>query len=415
MKTPGYRNRATGLLILLASVFASNLPMNAHAANFRLDTTPSLRMEEIWYSNVYNTSTDEVSSLGTRVTPTLALKFTSPDNVMLQLSGSYEKIWYNSSDAKDAESNTWYFRVDSSGGWRLTPTVSILPSVYYVNTTDSYRRTELLPSGDPLIPPASITNYGNTKSQDFGGALGFDFLVSPKVGIGVAGEYGYRRFPGDNVAGTGLTNSTRVGGRGSVSYILSPLSKLGLAVAAEHQTYDNGPNTDTYSAGILYGYQFSPVLRLDTTLGGSHIRQESTPGTPESSKWSPSGRFYLTYTTATFKATGFGDAGYSGGSGFGEATRQITAGLVLADQFTREWSWNLLGSYQVSKSVFISDSVNIRTKYAKGGLRYRPWEWGSLDLTGSLSRQTSDGLFGSNLDNYSAILGFTIGKPYNLY
>ena len=106
---------------------------------------------------------------------------------------------------------------------------------------------------------------------------------------------------------------------------------------------------------------------------------------------------------------------YSGGSGFGEATRQWTAGLALNDQFAREWSWSLSGSYQVSKSVFETGAVNINTIYGAAGLRYKPWEWGSLDLTGFAERQTTDGQFGSDLNNYVATLGITIGKPYRVF
>jgi hypothetical protein len=106
---------------------------------------------------------------------------------------------------------------------------------------------------------------------------------------------------------------------------------------------------------------------------------------------------------------------YSGGSGFGETTRQWTAGFALNDQFAREWSWSLSGTYQVSQSVFETDAVDINTIYGTAGLRYMPWEWGSLDLTGYVDRQTSDSQSGSDLKNYVATLGITIGKPYKIY
>jgi len=106
---------------------------------------------------------------------------------------------------------------------------------------------------------------------------------------------------------------------------------------------------------------------------------------------------------------------YSGGSGFGEATRQWTAGFGFNDQFAREWSWSLSGTYQVSRSVFETDAVDITTLYGAAGLRYKPWEWGSLDLTGYVDRQTSDSQFGNDLNNYVATLGITIGKPYRVF
>ena len=55
--------------------------MATDAKAVNMDVIPSIRLEEGWNSNVYNASTDEVSSFGTRLTPALALRFTSPDNV----------------------------------------------------------------------------------------------------------------------------------------------------------------------------------------------------------------------------------------------------------------------------------------------------------------------------------------------
>ena len=417
MKTVGCRNRVTGVLILLGTLLATQLPAKADAAGVRLDAIPSLRIEEGWFSNVYNTSTDEVSSPGTIVTPTLAFRLTSIDNVTLQLSGSYEKVWYNNSDAKDAESNTWSFRVDSSGGWGLTPTSSILPSVYYLNSSDSYRRTQLVPSGDPLVPPVSISNYGTTKSQEFGGGLRYDYLVSPNLTLGISGQYGERRFSGDNVAQTGLTDSTTVGGAVSLSYLVSPRTTWGLLLGGSHQTYEgeNEPDSDIYSVGVIYDYRFTPVLRLNTVVGLQYIRQKSVPGIPEENKTAPSGRFNLQYDSGTFRGRFYGSGVYAGGSGYGQATRLGTLGLTFSDRFARDWTWSLNGTYQIEKSVFNTDTVDITTIYGNAGLRYNFLQWASLDLNGYLSRQDSTGQFGSTVDNYSAVLGITIGTPYNIY
>jgi hypothetical protein len=398
----------------MAFFFMLSPSIDANAANVRMDTIPSLRIEEGWHSNVYNSSDDEVSSLGTRLSPGLALRFTAPDNVMLQISGNYEKLWYHDPDAKDAEDSTWHFRVDSSGGWRLAPTFSIRPSVYYLSTTDSYRRVQLVPSGDPLVPPVTITNYGATKSNEFGGGIAFEYLASPNLSFGVSGNYRRQRFPGDNVV-SGLTDSAQGGGGISVNYLFSPRSRLGLVASGSHQTNDNNVSTDTLSAGVQFGYLISPVLRFDGTLGGSRIRQADAPGGADESKSSPSGSFNIAYLSDTYKVDLYGSYVYTGGSGFGEATRQGTVGVAFTNHLTREWSWNLTGAYQDSKSVFNEEAVKIKTTYGKVGVNYRPWEWITLDLSGNLNRQKSDGLFGATIDNYSAVLGCTIGKPFNLY
>ena len=345
------------------------------------------------------------------------MRFTSADNVMLQVSGNYEKIWYYDAEAKDADYNTWFFRIDSTGGWRLTPTVTMAPSVYYLNTTNSSQRSQQVPSGDPVLPPVTITNYGNTDTEDLGAAVNINYLATPNLTIGVNGNYSEQRFSGgtDNTAGSGLTDSKQTGGNVSVSYLFSPRTSLGILVAGDHQTYENAPDSNTLSGGILFGYQFSPVLRIDGVFGMSYIRQSEAPGIPEQRTSSPSGIFNITYVRETFTASAFGSYVYSGGSGYGEATRQKTTGLVFTDQFTREWSGNLSGTYQVSQSVFSSETIDLVTMYGTAGLSYKPWEWGSLDLTGNLNRQTSNGQFGETLDNFTALLGITIGKPYRIY
>lgn len=415
MRSPGYQYSRIKGIFLLATAFALTPMIATDAAGIQMDVIPSVQLQEEWESNVFNTSNNEVSSFGTRLTPGAALKFTSADNVMLQVSGQYEKVWYHKPEAKDADYNTWFFRVDSTGGWKLTPTFSVRPSVYYVNTVNSNRRSQLVPIGDPVAPPVTITNFGNTKTQEFGGGVGFDYLATPNVTIGISGNYSEQRFSGDNVVGFGLTNSTQAGGSASVSYLISPRTNLGIIVGVGHQTYENNPDSDTLSGGFLFGHQISPALRFDGTLGASQIRQKEVPGIPAQKKSSPSGNFTIAYTRETFTARAFGSYVYSGGSGFGEATRQWTTGLEFTDQFTREWSGNLSGAYQISKSVFKSDAVNLNTIRGTAGLKYKAWEWASLDLTGNLDRQTSDGQLGETLNNYSVLLGFTIGKPYKIF
>jgi len=418
MTPSGDRPLLAGARFFLAFVSALIPMMATDAMGVNMDVIPSVRLEEEWQSNVFNTSTDEVSSFGTRLTPGLALKFTSVDNVMLQISGNYEKVWYHNSEARDADTDTWFFRVDSTGGWKLTPSLSMHPSVYYVNTVDSSRRTQLVPSGDPVLPPVTITNYGNTKTKDFGGAMNFSYLATPNLTLGVNGNYSEQRFSEgtDNTTGSGLTNSKTTGGNASVSYLFSPRTSLGILVAGNHQTYDNNPDSDTLSGGILFGHQFSPEFRLDGAFGMSFIRQSEAAGIPKQRESAPSGLINFNYASEGFTAGIFGSAVYSGGSGYGEATRQYTAGLSISDRFAREWSWSLSGAYQVSRSVFqTAESVDLTTIYGTAGLSYKPWEWGSLDLTGNLNRQTSNGQVGEPLSNYSALLGFTVAKPYKIY
>ena len=191
-------------------------------------------------------------------------------------------VRYYGSEAKAADYDTWFFRIDSTGGWALTPTLTMLPSVYYLNTTNSSGRTQQVPSGDPVLPPVTITNYGNTNTEDFGGAVNFNYLATPNLTIGVNGNYSEQRFSAgtDNTAGSGLTNSKQTGGNASVSYLFSPRTSLGILVAGNHQTYENAPDSNTLSGGILFGYQFSAAFRLDGRLRNVVYPAKRGPGDP---------------------------------------------------------------------------------------------------------------------------------------
>jgi hypothetical protein len=349
---PRFQFSRTKGILLLASAFAL-IPMIAtDAAGIQMDVIPSVRLEEFWESNVSDSEDDEVSSFGTRLSPGLALKFTSADNVTVTVSGNYEETWYYDSEAKDEDYDTWNFRIDSSGAWALTPTISMVPSVYFLNTSSSNRRTQLLPAGDPVAPPVTIINYGREETQEFGGAVGFNYLVTPNVTIGISGRYSEQQFTNDNVAGSEVTDSAQTGGNVSISYAFSPRTTLGIGAGGEHQTYEDSPDSDVLSVGIIFGHQISPVLRFDGILGIQQVRQKEAPGSPEQKESSPRGNLNIAYAHETFTARAFGSYVYSGGSGFGEATRDWTTGLAFTDKFTREWSWNLSGSYQNSESVF---------------------------------------------------------------
>jgi hypothetical protein len=409
-------SRSKGIL-LLAHAFVLIPVIATDAAGIQMDMIPSVRLEEGWESNVSNSSTNEISSLSTRVTPGLTLRFKTTDDVEMRFTGNYEKVWYQDDEAKEWEDDTWYFRVESTGDWRLTPNWSMVPSVHYINTTDSFRRTQLVPSGDPAIPPVTITNYGDTKTETIGGGVRFNYQATQNMTLGVNGSYSREQFdtPADNAAQTDLTDSSTFGAGASMSYRYSPRTSLGVRLAGSRNTYDDNPDTNTLGGFITFGYQFTPTVHLDVSVGVQHIRRKEGEGIPEESDTTPAGTFNLSYRQETFTATLFGSSAYSGGSGSGEATEQYTAGIILSDRFARDWTWNLSGAYQISQSAFETDAVDIHTIYGSTGVQYRPWRWATVNLKGNLSRQTSDAQFGEDLNNYSAYLGFTAAHPFHIF
>jgi outer membrane receptor for ferrienterochelin and colicin len=268
-----------------------------------------------------------------------------------------------------------------------------------------------------VLPPVSITNYGDTETETIGGGVRFNYRATPNVTLGMDGNYSRQRFDTqvDNAVLNGLTDSTTYGAGASVSYRVSPRTGLGVRLGGSRTTYQDTPDTETLSARIIFDHQFTPTVRLDGGVGAQRIRRDAAPGTPEETETAPAGTLTLTYRQETYTLTVYGSSVYSGGSGFGETTRQTTAGMRFTDRIARDWSWNLSGAYQINRSTFDSDTVDIRTINGTTGIQYRPWRWATVDLAANLSRQTSGAAFGEDLNNYSAHLGFTASYPFHLF
>jgi hypothetical protein len=170
-----------------------------------------------------------------------------------------------------------------------------------------------------------------------------------------------------------------------------------------------------FSAGIPFGYQFSPFFRVDLNLGASRVLQEGGGGVTDLKDVSPSGSMSISYAPAPFTANIFGSIGYSGASGYGGMTRQGIIGVALSDQLSTNWYWNLVGRYSLEKSVFVADALNLSTVYARTGVRYAPLRWASVDLAGEYLRQWSDGALGIPMTEYTALLGITVYNTYKIF
>lgn len=414
METAAFQYRRSGTLFL-AFAAAMLACVDTYAAAIQFDVIPSLRVEEIYDSNVNDQADGEVSSLGTRISAGGGLRFTAPDNVMLQLSGGYARTWFYDTEARDAKDDTWNLRVNSKGAWKLTPSFSIRPSAYYLRTPDAYRRVEMLPSSDQTLKPVTITNFGTVKTDEFGGGLEFIYKATPKLDVLIKGNYSWQEFPGDNSVGFRLADSTEYGGGGRITFLVSPRATLGMDGSVNRQEYERSRTTNTYFAGVQFGYVFSPVLSFNSSAGASMVREETNGLTAARKETSPAGRFVLAYRNPDSVGSIFGSILYSGGSGFGETTRLWTIGLDYTRNITLEWAWNITGAYQKEKSAFDGGSVDMDKVYGRSGVSYNPWKYISFHGYISMNHQVSDGNSGSSIDTFAAVLGFTFGRPLNIF
>ncbi len=406
--------KRSALSALLAMPLLLVPAVESGAAGVRLDVIPNLRLEEFFDTNVYDRAYGEVDSFGTRVAPGLALRLTAPDEVKLQFSGRYERTWYHASEARDADDSTWDFRVESSGAWRFTPSFSMRPSAYYLRTPDSFRRTQLLPAGDPTLPPVTLINYGEEDTDEFGGGINFSYTPSPNWTIGFGGNYSRQTFPDDNTI-DGLQDSTQYGGAFSIGYNVTPRSKLGLVASMTHNTYEFNESSDSYFLGVQFGYQFTPVFRLDASVGASQIREDDAATGEERKDTTPAGSLELSYRTERTTARFYGSTVYTGSSGYGDPSIQYTAGISLDQLLKREWTCQASAYYQKNDAVFDETARNYDTINARVGVSYRPLDWLSIDGRITAEWQEASGSSGDTIEIYSAVLGFTLGKSVFIY
>gem|GEM_PF-2350604 len=413
-----FRKMAVLLSAVLAALFLLFPAVRAGAEPVRVDLIPLLRLQEEWKSNALNTSNNRVSSFATRIRPGLGVRMTSVDNVSVTFTGNYEKVWHYDSDARKADRDTWNIRVDSDGKWAFSPNFSVTPSVYFINTEESGRRAAFVPMHDPILSPASAIAYSSTKRQSFGSALDFVYRISPVWDANLRLNYSNERFTNKNAAagGSDPIDSSQANVRAGFSYAISPISKAGLFAQASFVSFKNLSDSEIYSLGATYNYQFTHFLQIFLDAGVSHIVKDnnSGSGSGSSSKTGPTGSIRLQYNNNAFTAALFGNAIYSGGSGYGDIIREYQTGIRLSQKFTETFTGLISGYYQHGESIR-GNAVDIDTLGASATLTYQPWEIASFFLQGAAENQKSHSSFGYSIENYLVVLGVSVSNVYKIY
>jgi len=417
-KSIEFRKIAALLPIILVALFMLFPAIRAGAEPVRIGLVPSLRVQEEWTSNAFNAASNEVSSLATRINPSLGLIMTSADNVSVQISGSYEKVWHHDRDARKADYDTWNIRVNSTGEWAFSPNFTVRPSVYFINTEESGRRAAFVPVHDPILSPISAITYSNVKRQSSGTAMNFVYRISPVLDTNLRVNHStehFRQKSDTSAGGFGPTDSSQTDLRVGFSYAFSPLARAGLFAQASLVNFRDFPDAQIYSMGAACSYQFTQFLQFFMDAGVSHVVRDSESGSGSgSNKTGPMGMIRLQYDDNTFKATLFGTTTYSGGSGYWGITQEYRVGALISQQFSTSISGSLSGYYQLSKSAQ-GNAVDIDTTNASATLAYRPWEIVSVYIRGIAENQKSHGVFGSTIENYTVVLGISLSKIHNIY
>ena len=399
---------ALGILAALVAIGILGPASRAVAA--KLDVTPSISLDQTYDSNVFNTNGNEKEDFILRVTPALTFSVRMPETTM-NLRTSLTSDTYYKYTERNSTSSAISLVIDATP-ISVTPRFSVAPSGYFVQARDSFRRNQLIPSGDPLIQPSIASETATRKSRDFGGALRVSYLVTPSIDFSVGGGFSKRQFL-DNAAGS--VDSRVVTGDTTLTYRFTPLFSSGFFFNTAYNTFENGRDSNTFSGGLTGTYLFSPAMTMSARAGASRTKETDTAGLADRTTTSPSGSLSLSYAGQNARASLTGSIGQSGGGSFGLTTRRQSLGVSLSDRFAPEWTADLSGNFQENRSLDAAVSENLTSATGTAGIGYKPATWATLRLSGTAFRQWSNGAVGTDLTRFSAFLGITIGNVYNIF
>ena len=396
------------MLAALAAIAILFPASRAAAAN--LDITPSISLDQAYDSNVFNTDGNEKGDFILRATPALTFSFRMPETT-LNLRTSLTSDTYYKYTELNSTNSAIALAVDATP-IQITPRFSMVPSAHFVQAHNSYLRTQLVPTADPLDPPSIASETATQKSRDYGAALRANYLLTEKTVFSLGGRFSKLQFL-DNT--TGNVDSRVITGDTSLTYRFTPLFSSGVFFSTSYNTFENGTDSRVFAGGLTGTYRFSPAFTVDARAGATHMKETFTSNLPENTDTSPYGALSLVYSRQDFRAALSGTIEQSGGGNLGITTRRETVSLSVSDQFATRWWADLTGTYQVNRPQDSNVSGDLTSEIGTAGVRYQAFAWMDVHLSGTGFRQSGNGTLGSDLTRYSAFLGVTLGKTYNIY
>ncbi len=396
------------MLVALAAIGTLLSASRAVAAN--LDITPSISLDQTYDSNVFNTDGNEKGDFILRVTPAVTFSLRMPETT-LNLRTSITSDTYYKYTELNSTNSAIALAVDATP-IRMTPRFSMVPSAHFVEARDSYRRNQLVPSGDPLIQPSIAAENATRKSRDYGAALRVSYLVTPRTDFSVGGGFSKREFLDNTTAGD--VGSRVVTGDTTLTYRFTPLFSSGIFFNTTANTFENGRDSRTIAGGVTGTWRFAQAFTLIARAGATHAKESGFVGSSDNTTTSPYGALTLSYISRDFNVSFIGTMDQSGGGSFGLTTQRESVALNLSDQFSNRWWIDMSGRYEQNRSLDDAVSEDLTSATGTAGIRHQIWEWVTVRLSGTAFRQWSNGVIGTDLTRYSAFLGITLGKTYTI-
>ncbi|PWB62344.1 MAG: hypothetical protein C3F14_10055, partial [Deltaproteobacteria bacterium] len=258
-------NKWFAALLAILSVAVAPPAMSAN-----LIVTPKISIEETWDSNIFSVSQNEESDFFTRAIPSLSFSLETYQTTVV-LTGSLEYSRYTDHDELNGK-RTMSFGLSTGKPLQFTPRFSLQPTVYFVESEDSYRRNQLLASPVPGLPPSEVVITAPTKTRDIAGSVQLTYLVSPLVDLGLGAGGSKRTFLDNNAGGV---DSDTVNGNATLSYRFSPRFSSGISANAAYNTFADDTDSRSYGAMLTMKYLLTERYTFDAAAGVDYLRENT--------------------------------------------------------------------------------------------------------------------------------------------